>query len=124
MWTAENTYHTYLHILQNISCIRKPQVISGRGGTHPLHPLPESAPELDPVFPYSLYLTLYKTDISLRWTLYLVPVSKVSVLGRTDYIWLDLTVVTVVTYAAESTILHIDCWKGAMQNPENMDETR
>ena len=32
MWTAENTYHTYLHILQNTSCIRKPQVISKGGG--------------------------------------------------------------------------------------------
>ena len=48
----------------------------------------------------------YKTDISLRWTLYLVLVPKVSVLERTDYIWLDLTVVTVITYAAESTIFN------------------
>ena len=31
---------------QNTSCIRKPQVISGRGGAHPLHPPPRSAPEL------------------------------------------------------------------------------
>ena len=31
--------------LQNTSCIRKPQVISGgRGGVHPLHPPPRSAP--------------------------------------------------------------------------------
>ena len=30
--------------LQNTSCIRKPQVISGRGA-HPLHPPPRSAPE-------------------------------------------------------------------------------
>ena len=32
--------------LQNTSCIRKPQVISGGGGggTHPLHPPPRSAP--------------------------------------------------------------------------------
>ena len=29
--------------LQNTSCIRKPQVISG-GGAHPLHPPPRSAP--------------------------------------------------------------------------------
>ena len=29
--------------LQNTSCIRKPQVISGRGA-HPLHPPPRSAP--------------------------------------------------------------------------------
>ena len=31
---------------QNTSCIRKPQVISGGGGVHPLHPPPRSAPEL------------------------------------------------------------------------------
>ena len=31
---------------QNISCIRKPQVISGGGGAHPLHPLPRFAPVL------------------------------------------------------------------------------
>ena len=31
---------------QNTSCIRKLQVISGRGGAHPLHPPPRSAPEL------------------------------------------------------------------------------
>ena len=37
VWTAENTYHTYLHILQNTSCIRKPPVISG-GGVYHLHP--------------------------------------------------------------------------------------
>ena len=31
--------------LQNTSCIRKPQVISGGGGgAHPLHPSPRSAP--------------------------------------------------------------------------------
>ena len=30
-------------LLQNTSCIRKPQVISGRGA-HPLHPPPRSAP--------------------------------------------------------------------------------
>ena len=30
--------------LQNTSCIRKPQVISGGGGAHPLHPPPRSAP--------------------------------------------------------------------------------
>ena len=29
---------------QNTSCIRKPQVISGGGGAHPLHPPPRSAP--------------------------------------------------------------------------------
>ena len=31
MWKAENTYHTYLYILLNISCIRKPQVFSEGG---------------------------------------------------------------------------------------------
>ena len=30
--------------LQNTSCIRKLQVISGEGGAHPLHPPPRSAP--------------------------------------------------------------------------------
>ena len=30
---------------QNTSCIRKPQVISGGGGAHPLHPPPRSAPD-------------------------------------------------------------------------------
>ena len=29
---------------QNTSCIRKPQVISGGEGAHPLHPPPRSAP--------------------------------------------------------------------------------
>ena len=38
--------HSINHIcfLQNTSCIRKPQIISGRGA-HPLHPPPRSAPE-------------------------------------------------------------------------------
>ena len=31
---------------QNTSCIRKPQVISGGGGAHSLHPPPRSAPAL------------------------------------------------------------------------------
>ena len=39
--------------LQNTSCIRKPQVILGGGGAHPLHPPPRSAPvphcRLDPL---------------------------------------------------------------------------
>ena len=30
---------------QNTSCIRKPQIVSGGGGAHPLHPPPRSAPE-------------------------------------------------------------------------------
>ena len=32
--------------LQNTSCIRKAQVISGGGGAHPVHPPPGSAPAL------------------------------------------------------------------------------
>ena len=45
--------------LQNTSCIRKPQVISGGGGggAHPLHPPPRSAP-------VSLYL--YLTTVSFN----------------------------------------------------------
>ena len=31
-------------VLQNTSCIGKPQVISWRGGAHPLHPPPRSIP--------------------------------------------------------------------------------
>ena len=34
----------HIFFLQNTSCIRKPQVVSGRGGAHPLHPPPRSAP--------------------------------------------------------------------------------
>ena len=36
--------------LQNTSCIRKPQVISGGGGAHPLHPPPRSAPGVIRIF--------------------------------------------------------------------------
>ena len=38
-----NKPHSSFFFLQNTSCIRKPQVISGRGA-HPLHPPPRSAP--------------------------------------------------------------------------------
>ena len=38
-----NTNKPHSFFLQNTSCIRKPQVISG-GGAHPLHPPPRSAP--------------------------------------------------------------------------------
>ena len=38
-----NTNKPHSFFLQNTSCIRKPQVISG-GGAHPLNPLPRSAP--------------------------------------------------------------------------------
>lgn len=36
MCTAENTYHTYVHIVQNTNFIRKLQVITGGGalGVH------------------------------------------------------------------------------------------
>ena len=43
-----NKPHSFF-FLQNTSCIRKPQVISGAGGgvaAHPLHPPPRSAPGL------------------------------------------------------------------------------
>ena len=37
--------------LENTSCIRKPQVISGKGGgAHPLHPPPRSAPVFHDVY--------------------------------------------------------------------------
>ena len=39
-----NTNKPHNFFLQNTSCIRKPQVISGGGGAHPLHPPPRSAP--------------------------------------------------------------------------------
>ena len=44
--TSTPINHIVFFFLQNTSCIRKPQVISGgRGGAHPLHPPPRSAPE-------------------------------------------------------------------------------
>ena len=39
-----NKPHSFF-FLQNTSCIRKPQVISGGGGAQLLHPPPRSAPE-------------------------------------------------------------------------------
>ena len=46
-----NTNKPHSFFLQNTSCIKKPQVISGGGGegAHPLHPSPRSAPEPPPV---------------------------------------------------------------------------
>ena len=45
--TSTPTNHIVFFFWQNTSCIRKPQVISGgRGGAHPLHPPPRSAPAL------------------------------------------------------------------------------
>ena len=34
----------FFFFLQNISCIKKPQVILGGGGAYPLHPSPRSGP--------------------------------------------------------------------------------
>ena len=42
--TSTPINHIVFHFLQNTSCIRKPQVIRGGGGAHPLHPPPRSAP--------------------------------------------------------------------------------
>ena len=57
--TAENIYHTYLHILQNSGCIRKPQVISkGGGGVGVRSPCTLS---LDPL----LYKNCATADISM-----------------------------------------------------------
>ena len=44
----------FLFFLQNTSWIRKPQVISGGRGTHPLHPPPRSAPVLSLCLFFSL----------------------------------------------------------------------
>ena len=44
--TSTPINHIVFVFWQNTSCIRKPQVIPGGGGTHPLHPSPRSAPEL------------------------------------------------------------------------------
>ena len=42
---ASTPINHIVFFLQNISCIKKPQVISGRrAGAHPLHPPPRSAP--------------------------------------------------------------------------------
>ena len=42
--TSTPINHIVYFFLQNTSRIRKPQVISGGGGAHPLHPPPRSAP--------------------------------------------------------------------------------
>ena len=42
-----NTNKPQFFFLQNTSCIRKLQVISGRGVAYPLHPPPRSAPVLN-----------------------------------------------------------------------------
>ena len=43
-FNTNKPHSSFFFFLQNTSCIRKPQVISGRGA-HPLHPPPGSAPE-------------------------------------------------------------------------------
>ena len=43
--------------------------------------LVKQAHRVGPYLSFNLYLTLYKTDITFRWTL--MPFSKVSVLDRT-----------------------------------------
>ena len=43
--TSTPINHIVFFFLQNTSCIKKPQVISGGGGVQPLHPPPRSAPE-------------------------------------------------------------------------------
>ena len=42
----------------------------------------DTFPKLAPPFLYSLYLTLYKTDISLRWTLTAGPKGRVVIKSR------------------------------------------
>ena len=54
MWTAENTYQMIKQILYNCEAdctvlIKKPQVILGGGGVHPLHPSPRSAPAAESI---------------------------------------------------------------------------
>ena len=41
---STSTPINHIFFWQNTSCIRKPQVISGGEGAHPLHPPPRSAP--------------------------------------------------------------------------------
>ena len=41
---STSTVINHNFFLQNTSCIRKPKVMSGGGGAHPLHPPPRSAP--------------------------------------------------------------------------------
>ena len=51
-----NKPHSFLFFcLQNTSCIRKPQVISGGGDAHPLHPPPRSAPVLNNGFTTDIF---------------------------------------------------------------------
>ena len=43
--SAPISHIVFFFFSENTGCIRKPQVISGGGGAHPLHPPPRSAPE-------------------------------------------------------------------------------
>ena len=56
---------------QNTSCIRKPQVISGEGGAHPLHPPPRSAPEMTDIIQTIRAVwenvCMYKVILQLFW---------------------------------------------------------
>ena len=67
MWVTRSDWKHFEKIketakLQNTSCIRKPQVISGRtGGAHPLHPPPRSAPDIV-TRPYFYYHKKFRED--------------------------------------------------------------
>ena len=58
---------------QNTSCIRKPQVISGRGGANPLHPPPRSAPD-------SFHYHSKKTSCGLTKQNFLGIISSISLI--------------------------------------------
>ena len=47
--TSTPINHIVFFFLENTNGIRKPQVISGGGGAHPLHPPPRSAPAKHPI---------------------------------------------------------------------------
>ena len=53
-----NTNKPHSFFLQNTSCIRKPQVISGGEGAHPVHPPPRSAPVATKEFLTSLFVLI------------------------------------------------------------------
>ena len=79
-----NTNKPHSFFLQNTSCIRKPQVISGRGGAHPLHPPPRSAPVvifLD--FPFNVLSSTATKEYALAERLKTVD----SVLIRTQFLF-------------------------------------
>ena len=49
--------------VQNTSCIRKLQVISGGGGAHPLHPPPRSAPVMPAMVHPNFELLIERDEI-------------------------------------------------------------